>query len=66
MWAAPSAVTVGRTANTDGDSKAAINWASQARSLGVHDFTVSRTSLEDIYLALTGRNQGTDDFTDRS
>lgn len=40
--------------------------ASRARSLGVPDFTISRTSLEDVYLALTGRGQGTDDFTDRS
>jgi ABC-2 type transport system ATP-binding protein len=38
--------------------------ASRAQSLGLEDFTISRTSLEDVYLALTGRNQGSDDFTD--
>jgi ABC-type multidrug transport system ATPase subunit len=39
--------------------------ASRARALGISDFTISGTSLEDVYLALTGRNQGADDFTDR-
>jgi ABC-2 type transport system ATP-binding protein len=40
--------------------------ASRARALGIDDFTISKTSLEDVYLALTGRNQGADDFTDKS
>ena len=37
----------------------------RARALGLQGFAVSRTNLEDVYLALTRRNQGTDESTDR-
>ena len=32
----------------------------RVRSMGIHQFTVSRTNLEDVYLALTGEREALD------
>jgi len=36
----------------------------RVRSMGVNHFAISRTSLEDVYLALTGGDEGFDDRSD--